>query len=485
MFGIINTVVLLVYLLIMLGLGLGFLSGNRTADHYFRGGGTLPWWATGISIFATMLSAITFLAMPAKAFATNWNMLFFNFMVPVISPFVVYLYLPMFRKYGGRSAYTFLEERFNRKVRWFASGLFVLFMISRIAIVLYLPSIALSLVTGMNVWGCILVTGLVTLFYSTMGGIKAVVWGDVIQGFVLVGGALFTFGWLIFHLDGGMFGFIQQAYQAGKLETFNFSFDFSQPVFWVVILGGASSSIISYTSDQTLIQRYSMADDSKQAARSIWLNAWLVPPITILFFSIGTALYVFYHNNPTLLDQNLSQNDAIYPWFIVHQLPPGISGMLIASIFAASMSTLSSNINSASAALLGDFYKVLYPNSNDHSEIRFARNSGIVIGLAGIAMAIVLATWDIKSLWDQFNVFLGLFTGTLGALFFLAFFVPKVDGRGAICGIIGSIILTWLIKETTSLHLLLYGLVEIILCCLIAMMTSRRKQKKVCDFKNR
>lgn len=474
-FGLLNYSFLAVYMIVMLVFGLRFMTENRDADTYFRGGGTLPWWATGISIFATMLSAITFLAIPAKAYASNWNMLFFNFCILLITPVVVYFYLPRFRKIKSQSAYAYLEERFNRSVRWFASGLFSLFMVTRIAVVLYLPAVALSIATGINVHFCILLTGLITLIYSTMGGIRAVVWCDVIQGFILAGGALYSFVWLLWHIKGGFWGFIQEASASGKLETFNLSFDFSQPVFWVVLLGGCAANIISYTSDQTLIQRYMASSDEKKSAHSIWLNTWLVLPITLLFFSIGTAMFVYYQQNPEKIIPEKAINDAIYPWFIVHQLPAGISGILIASIFAAAMSTLSSNINSASAALTTDFFKVIRPKSTTKAEMIFARISGSIAGLAGIVLALILASCNIESLWDQFNVFLGLLTGTLAALFFLAFFVPRVDGRGAICGIFFSVLLTWLVKEYTSLNLLLYGLVEMFFCSAIAILTSRKK----------
>lgn len=477
-FGLLNYTILGFYMAVMLGVGFLFMKGNRDTETYFRGGGTLPWWATGISIFATMLSAITFLAIPAKAYATNWNMLFFNFCVLLATPLVVYFYLPRFREIKSQSAYAYLEERFNRPVRWFASGLFSLFMITRIAIVLYLPAIALSIASGMNVYFCILVSGLITLIYSTVGGMRAVVWCDVVQGFVLVGGALFSFVWLLWHIKGGFWGFVQEASACGKLETFNLSFDFSQPVFWVVLLGGSAASIISYTSDQTLIQRYMVSNDTRKAAQSIWLNMWLVLPITLLFFSIGTAMYVYYNQNPAQLMPEKGINDAIYPWFIVHQLPSGISGILIASIFAAAMSTLSSNINSASAAMTTDFFKVLRPQATERAEMTFARMSGVVAGLAGILLALALASCNIESLWDQFNAFLGLLTGTLSALFFLAFFVPRVDGRGAVIGVIVSVLLTWCVKEYTSLHLLLYGLIEFVLCCVIAILTNKRTRKK-------
>lgn len=471
-FGLVNYSILFLYMLAMLGIGFLFIGGNKDSEDFFHCGGKIPWWAMGISLFATMLSAITFLAIPAKAYATNWTMIFFNLGIALSAPFVIAFYLPRFRKFHSISAYQFLEERFNRTTRWFASGLFCLFMISRIAIVLYLPAIALNVVTGMNVHFCILVTGLVTLVYSTAGGMKAVVWGDVVQGFILVGGAMISLFWLIFHTNGGWNGFIQLGSEFQKFHAFDLSFNGSSTVFWFVLLGGCASHFITYTSDQTVIQRYMSTADQKESIRSIWLNALMTIPITLVFFLIGTALFTFYTSHPEQMSPQLKPLDAIYPYYIVTCLPSGVSGLLVAAVFAASMSTLSSNINSAAATICSDFIRVFRPNLSAKREIVAARSSGVIVGLLGIGMACILATWNIQSLWDQFNTFLGMFTGTLGALFFMGFFMKKVNGFGAILGIFGSVLLLAFIQKTTSVSFLLYAPIEIVICCLIAFLTS-------------
>lgn len=466
-FGTLNYIVLAVYMAGMLGLGFLFMRGNRNVETFYLGGGQLPWWALGISLFATMLSAITFLSMPAKAFATNWSMFVFNLGILLAAPIVIRFYLPRFRRMDAVSAYEYFEKRFNAATRLFASGLFSVFMVTRIAVVLYLPALALNTATGMDVRFCILATGLVTLLYSTLGGMKAVVWGDVIQGIILVGGAFLTLLWLFLHIDGGVAGFLREAAPLGKLDAFDWAFDWTRPTFWVVLFGGLAGNLISYTSDQTIVQRYMSADGQRTAIRSVWLNAILTIPITVTFFLIGSGLFVYYKTHPGLLSPALDKLDAIYPYYIVTALPPGAAGLLTAAIFAAAMSTLSSNINSASAAILSDFVRLVRPKMSSTEEIAAGRAAGIAVGIAGIGTALLLAAGDIQSLWDQFNTFLGLFTGTLGALFFIGFFIPAIDGRGALCGVIGAVAAMFVLSAATDLSFLLYGLIEMILCVLI------------------
>lgn len=489
-FGALNYAVLFGYMALMLGIGFHFARTSRSAEAFYHGrdessgGGTengergLPWWAVGISLFATILSAITFLSMPAKAFATDWSMLFFNLGILLVAPIVILFYLPRFRRIGGLSAYQYLEERFNRAVRLFASGLFVVFMVSRIAIVLYLPAIALGTVTGFDVFACILATGGVTLIYSTAGGMKAVVWGDVVQGTILVFGAIISLIWLIYG-SGGAGTFLDLAVEGGKMRAFDFSFDLTRPVFWVVLLGGFSGSLITYTSDQTAIQRYMTTVDQRGAVKSIWLNAALSIPITVVFFLIGTALYTHYHTWPGRLDPTLSHLDAIYPYYMVNGLAPGLAGLLIAAVFAAAMSTLSSNINSASAAILSDFVRPIRPSMATGTEIAVGRVAGIIVAAAGILLALALATWEIQSLWDQFNTFLGLLTGTLGALFLIGFFLPRVGGGAALCGVAGSVAAIFWLRSHSDVSFLLYGLLEMIVCVGISLTISLFAPRRV------
>ncbi|MDO5524322.1 MAG: sodium/solute symporter, partial [Bacteroidia bacterium] len=356
-FGWLNYVVLILYFGGMLWLGFFFMKRNENTEDFFKASGRIPWWAAGISIFATTLSAITFLSIPAKTYATDWRMLIFNISIILIVPIVIKYFLPFFRRFNLGTAYEYLEKRFSRAVRWLASALFVIFMVSRIAIVLFLPSLALNAVTGFNIYLSIIIMGIVTIIYSTSGGMEAVVWGDVIQGFILVFGAISAFIFMIVGIDGGFGEFWNTSIEFHKFRTFDFRFDFTQPVFWVVLIGGVANSLITYTSDQSIVQRYMSTKDEKATSRSIWLNGILSVPVTLLFFLIGTGLFAFYSDNPgnmTITNPNI---DSVFPQFIVSEMPAGLAGLLVAAIFAAAMSTLSSNINSSAAVITSDFFQ--------------------------------------------------------------------------------------------------------------------------------
>ncbi|NLY23863.1 MAG: sodium/solute symporter [Bacteroidales bacterium] len=471
-FGWLNYLVLLLYFGGMLLLGFFFMKRNKNTEDFFKASGRIPWWAAGISIFATTLSAITFLSIPAKTYATDWRMLIFNITIILIVPIVIKYFLPFFRRFSLDTAYAYLELRFSRSVRWLASALFVIFMVSRIAIVLFLPSLALNAVTGFNIYLSIIIMGIVTIIYSTSGGMEAVVWGDVIQGFILVFGAISAFIFMIIGIDGGIGEFWSTTIEFQKLRTFDFRFDFTQPVFWVVLIGGVANSMITYTSDQSIVQRYMSTKDEKATSRSIWLNGILSVPVTILFFLIGTGLFAFYHDNPSLMMVSNANIDSVFPQFIVSEMPVGFAGLLIAAIFAAAMSTLSSNINSSSAVITSDFFKTLFPGRSFNSQMKVARWSGIICGLLGMGMALVLATWNIASLWDQFNTFLGLLTSGLGALFILGIFFPRVGSKAALTGVIGGLILLLLIKNNTPISFLLFGFIGMTASILIAVAMS-------------
>lgn len=481
-FGWLNYLVLIVYFGAMLMLGFFFMKKESSTDDFFKASGRIPWWAAGISIFATTLSAITFISIPAKTYATDWRMLVFNLTIILIAPIVIRYFLPFFRRFSFETAYEYLEMRFNRVVRWLASALFTLFMVSRVAIVLFLPSLALNAVTGFSVYYAILIMGVVTIIYCTSGGMEAVVWGDVIQGFILIAGALAAFVFMVMGVDGGLGEFWRTSVEFNKFHTFDFRFDLSQPVFWVVLVGGLANTLISYTSDQSVVQRYMTTKDEKATARSIWLNGIISVPVSILFFLLGTGLFAFYKSNAASMAVTNPNIDSVFPQFIVSEIPAGFAGLLIAAIFAAAMSTLSSNINSVAAVVTSDFYKTLRSKTSLKGSMAVARWSGIIVGLLGIGMALVLATWNIASLWDQFNTFLGLLTSGLGALFILGIFFPRVNAWAALAGIAGGIIVLTIVQNDTQLSFLLYGFIgmaaSIVIALIISLIVPNKKQIK-------
>lgn len=471
-FGWLNWLVLIVYLLAMLGMGWYFMHREKSSQDFFTGGGRIPWWAAGISIFATMLSAITYMSIPAKAYATDWTYYPMQICILLISFPVIKYYLPFFRRLNVTTAYEYLERRFSYATRLMASVLFIVFMVARMALVLFLPSLAMEAVTGINIYTCIILMAIITIVYCTMGGMEAVVWGDVVQGIILVGGAILAAVYLIIQTEGGVGGFLHIALDNDKLRLFDWSLDWRSATFWVVILGGLANNLISYSSDQTVIQRYLTTKDERSAARGILTNGLMSVFVTIAFFTIGTGLYTFFKTHPAQMDITMQKTDAVFPFFMMSQLPAGIAGLLIAAVFAATMSTIASNINSISTAFTIDMYKKALPHSSDHRLLRTARVAGIISGVLGMLIAILMATTDIQSLLDYFNTILGLLSGGIGALFLMGIFFPRIGKGAALAGFLMGTLTVVLMNFFTQVHFLLFGFISIAVSVVVALLLS-------------
>lgn len=471
-FGLLNWSLLILYLGGMLFLGYFFMKREKGTEDFFKGGGRIPWWAAGMSIFATMLSAITFMAIPAKAFATDWKYFPMAIAILIMAFPVVKYYLPFFRRLNVTTAYEYLERRFSYATRFLASGLFILFMVARMALVLFLPSLALTTVTGINIQTCIVLMGVITIAYCTMGGVEAVVWGDVIQGFVLLGGALFAAIFLVSGLEGGAGKLVEISLDKQKFVMFDLAFNWKSATLWVVLLGGLANNLISYSSDQTVIQRYLTTKDERSAGRGILMNGVLSVVVSVLFYFIGTALYAYYKTQPEELNFVMQNTDAIFPHFIMSKMPVGVAGLLIAAIFAATMSTVSSNVNSIATAFTSDFYRHFFPGSSDRKQLNVARWSGILFGSIGVGLALLMASMNIRSLFDYFNYILGLLASGLGALFLMGIFFPRIDARSALTGFALGTIFLFAVNQWTDISFLLFGFLGIAVTLLFSLLAS-------------
>jgi SSS family transporter len=419
-----------------------------------------------------MLSAITFMAIPAKTYATDWRYFMMAITIFIVAIPVVKYYLPFFRRLKVTTAYEYLEKRFNYTTRMLASGIFIVFMVARTALVLFLPSLALTTVTGIDIYVCIVLMGIITIIYCTMGGVEAVIWGDVIQGFVLMVGAILAVVFLINGTEGGINKLIDVTIDHNKMRTFNMAFSLTSATFWVVLFGGLANNLISYSSDQTVIQRYLTTRDERSAGRSILMNGILSIFVSLLFYFIGTALFAFYKTNPGQLNIAMGNPDSIFPHFIMTKMPAGIAGIMIAAIFAATMSTVSSSINSLSTAFTTDFYQYIFRNKPDKHLLKVARITGIILGGIGVGLAIMMAMWNILSLFDYFNYILGLLASGLGGLFFMGIFIPRIREKAAIAGFAGGFLTVLIVKLQTDIHLMLYGFIGMISSIIIGLIFS-------------
>lgn len=470
-FGFVNYFFIVAYMIGLVVMGLYFSKREKGMDDYFLAGRRVPWWASGLSVLGTGLSALTYISLPALIYGTDWFMYPAYFGLVIVPIITIYFYLPFYRRLNIVSAFEYLEKRFNLPVRLYGSAQFILFQLVRISIVMYLPAIVLSTITGINIYVCILSMGLLSTFYTVLGGIEAVVWTDVVQVIIFFGGIIVALIVIPFYVDGGLASIFKTAVEDDKFRVLYLEWDITATTFWVVAIGGGFGTLIQYTSDQAMIQRYLTTKDEKAAAKGLWLNVALTIPTGLLFYLMGTALYVFYKSHPESLNMGM-QNDAILPLFISQKIPIGLAGFVIAAIFSAAMSSLDSGMNSMSTAFVTDFYRRLKPHTTEHGSLNVARMTTLIIGLFGTVVALIMVTFDIKSASLFFTSVIGLFSSGLAGLFALGIFTRRANGVGAFIGAITSAVVLFFIKFYTPVNYFLYAFIGFAVCFIVGYILS-------------
>ena len=480
-FGAMAWAVVGVYALLMVGMACIFIFKKKDENDYFRGGNRIPWYVAGMSIFATMLSSITFIAIPTQAYLQDWRYFVMAFFIIGMAPVAIYYYLPFFCRLGITSAYEYLEKRFNLGVRLFGSAAFVVFMVCRVAVVTLLPAIALNAVTGISIDACILICGILTMIYCSLGGLEAVIWSDFVQGIVLMGGAVSVLVLLILKTgpDGAHVStFWQVADSYGKNQMWDFRLLFTQPVFWVVAVQGLISNLSSYTSDQCVIQRYIATPDENATKRSLWFNGCMSVFAQVVFYGIGMALFAFYHTHPEAMDVTMPKGDSVLPIFMATEMPAWLAGLVIAAVFAATISTLSANLSSASTAVVTDFVKRFNPGISGKAQIRCGQVCTYVVGIIGILAALTLARMESSALFDNFNKYIAMLTAGLTGLFFMGVFMPRIKGVAAVLGLAANYFVCFSCEILhcdvfgLKFHPFLLGGIGLVVCVVVAYVAS-------------
>ena len=469
-FGLANYITLIFYLVLIVFIGWYFSKRNKTIDDYFLGGGRIPWWAAGLSIYATMLSAITYLSQPALAYSFDWQAYLGYFPILLIVPIIIIFYLPFFRKLNSPSVYEYLEKRFNISIRIFGSTSFILFQLARMGIVIYLPALALSTTIGIDIYFAIIVMGALAVLYTYMGGIEAVIWTDVIQVTVLFLGLVVGLIYIGIEI-GDVKYIINSAIEDNKLQMIDLRFSYTEVVTWSLFFGSFALNFVSYTTDQSIIQRFMTTSNDKEAKKSIWLNGIITIPLGLLIFGMGTFLYVYFKEYPEFLIIGM-QNDSIFPLFIKDHLPPGIGGLVIAGIFSASMSSLDSSMHSISTVLTIDYYKRFYKSYSEIKGLIIAKWTTLSVGAVGTLIACLMAVYPVNSIFFFFQEILGLFGSAMAGIFILGIFIKKAHWKGTLTGAIISILTLTFLKYNTSLNFYIYPLIGIPTCVVIGYIFS-------------
>lgn len=448
-----------------LNLGIGFWCARRQGgtDDYFRDGGRLRWWALGISYMATATSSLSFMVYPAMGYSSNWLMIG----VPLFQTAAVIvtglLFIGILRRLNLTTVFEYLEQRFGRAIRLLGASLMVLSQVGgRLSIVMLLPAMAFSVVTGLNAYLSVLLMGVVTVLYCLKGGMKAVVWTDVLQFALMYGTAALAVATIAGEVPGGLGGLVAVARAAGKFEAFLFDWNFVQPTVWVFSCL-AVTTVFLQLSDQSLMQRALSAPDEKSARQSVVLAGVLGLPMALLLFFIGSALFVFYRQRPGVLDP-LLPNDSIFPFFVGHELPRGLVGLIIAGIFAAAMSTVSGTVNAISAVVVRDFLLPFRPASSEAAQMRLARATTVAVGGLATATAMLMAGMNLQSLWETFATLMALIGGGFPGIFGLGLLTRRANAPGVAIGLTVSIVITFLVKHHTPTNVFLLGSVAVGSC---------------------
>lgn len=432
----VDVIVVLVYLAVVVGKGALLSRRQQSVRDYFLAGRSMSYWVVAVSIIASLLSAITYMGAPTEAYKYDLKYSLSLFCISLVAPAVIYLFLPFFYKLNLYTAYEYLQVRFALPVRIVASLFFIFWRLGWMSLVIFAPSLAISTFFSIKWQTCVVLVGLASTAYTVMGGMTAVMWTDVIQFFVLYGGALLIVVTAILRTDGGA-GYLWTAgLQHGKLTLFDWTWDPRQRVTtWAILLGGTVGALAAYATDQVAIQRYLTTKSFDDSRRSLVLHALIIVPVSIIFYLMGAIVWGFYHQRPELLAGfDTTHPDRILPFFIVQQLPPGVRGALIAALFAATMSSVDSGINSITTTTVVDFYGGLLKRRYDRAaHLLLARVWTIVWGVLVTGIAIAAGLWG-KTLLEMSNTVSGLFCGPLLGIFLLGMLTRRANWQGALLG---------------------------------------------------
>lgn len=478
-----DIIVLFIYIAGVTLFGALFYRKSSSTEGFTAASRNLPGWAVGLSIFGTYLSSISFLALPGKAYVSNWNAFVFSLSLPLAAWVASRWFAPLYRSTQDISAYAYLERRFGYWARAYAMTFYLLTQLARMGTILFLIALALEGLTGWDIRAVIIIAGILITFYTLVGGIEAVIWTDVVQALVLSVGAIVSAVVLISGIPDGMSGLMEVTGQYDKFSLGSFALDLTAPTFWVVLMYGIVINLQNFGIDQSYIQRYQTARSLKDARQSIWIGALTYVPVSALFLFIGSALFAFYSMQPELLSRELAESasgDRVFPYFIINQLPAGLTGLLIAALSAAAMSSVDTSINSSATILMTDVYtRLVNPSATEKKKMRFLRIATVALGIAGTCTALLMIS--IKSALDVWWSLAGIFSGGMLGLFLLGAISRKARAPHAVIAMIaglltiiwGTFSARWDVPFSNVMHSFMTAVVGTLVIFLVGVLLSR------------
>ena len=478
---IIDIIVFLLFTGGVVAFGCSFFKKKGTSEEFTSAGRSLPGWVVGMSIFATYVSSISYLGYPGKAFSGDWNAFVFSLSIPIASYFAARYFVPFYRSQDSISAYSFLENRFGPWARIYASSCYLLTQIARTGSILYLLALPMNVLLGWHIQTIIVVTSVAIVLYSMLGGMKAVIWTEAIQGIILIGGALVCMFILLFDMPGGPVQTFSIAMEDGKFSLGSFGSSLSESTFWVCLIYGIFTNLQNYGIDQSYVQRYHTAKNEKEAKFSALFGGYLFIPVSAVFFMIGTGLYAFYKVHPGILPDGVGA-DYVFPFFIVNELPVGLTGLLIASIFAAGMSTIATSVTSSSTIILTDYYQRFRKHAGNRERMLVLKLSSVGVGVAGILVA--FAFMSVQSALDAWWALASIFSGGMLGLFLLGYISRKARNFDAVLGVVCGVILVCWIVISPFVHANLAIVFGTLLIFLVGFLSANLLNKRRCKSHN-
>ncbi len=433
-----DIIVVLAYLVGMTALGLRFSRRQTTTENYFVAKRSIPAWAMGMSMLATMVSSVTFVAYPGSSFAGDWSLMVPGFMLIAVLPFIGRIIIPFYREVIGMSAYEYFERRFGKPARLYSAFAFSLAHFSKMGFVLYLMALTISSITGWNIVAVIFAVAAVLILYVMKGGIEAIVWTDVIQGFVLGASILIVLGFLLFLPEGGPAAVLGRAVDANKFQLGAPEWNFHKNSVPVLLLYGLFWYLQRYVADQTMVQRYLLAKTDAGAFKGVRVGAFLSVPVWAMFMLIGTCVWGYFQVTGEPIPAGITKADQMFPYFLSRHLPPGVLGLLLACLSGSAMTMLASDLNSMSVVAVEDFYRFFRPHSTDRERLVAAKTFVVITGVLNIGTALLLVQSKGSALASWFAVS-AIASGGLMGLFFLAFLTTRAHRIGVYSGIVANL----------------------------------------------
>ena len=434
LFSPLNTVVLFVYLASMLGIGVYFSRKQKSTHDFFLAGRKMHWLIVSFSMFASLTSAVTYMGVPAMAYSENISMVVVCVVSPLLVPVLVVVFYPFYQRLKVTTSYEYVGQRFGYPARTAVSALFILARLGWLGTVIYAPSVALSVVTGIPEWQAILMMGLIATGYTALGGVSADIWSDLVQFAIMLIGA----GWIVWSLaadvPGGVGGIVEAARASGNLKVFQWKFSLYEMTGIVVAVSFFFQMMQDYGTDQTTVQRLMATPTLKGIRKAIIVNA----AVDFLFIGtllfIGVGLFAYYSGGAAMPPEGLSNNHLL-PYYIIHALPDGVSGLLVTAILAAAMSSMDSGVSSLSTVVINDFVRPMRgagrPDS-ELSDLRLARVLTFAFGALGTLTAFYVSSFE--HIIEAYTSIISLFNGPVLALFLLGMLTRRGTFAGWLAG---------------------------------------------------